>query len=40
MLALPEADVRATVEQAGATTAKTEPAGNSSLRYYVHHRSP
>jgi SAM-dependent methyltransferase len=40
MLALPEADIRAAVEQAGATTAKTEPAGDSSLRYYVHHRSP
>ena len=40
MLALPEADVRATVEQAGATTAKTQPAGEAGLRYYVHHRSP
>ena len=39
MLALPEADVRATVEQAGAITAKAEPAGEG-LRYYVHHRSP
>jgi hypothetical protein len=41
MLALPEADVRrATVEQAGATVARTEPAGEAGLRYYVHHRSP
>ena len=40
MLALPEADVRAAVERAGATTAKTQPAGEAGLRYYVHHRSP
>ena len=40
MLALPEADVRATVDEAGATTARTEPAGDAGLRYYVHHRSP
>jgi hypothetical protein len=40
MLAVPEADVRATVEQAGATVARTEPAGEAGLRYYVHHRSP
>ena len=40
MLALPEADIRATVEQAGATVARTEPAGEAGLRYYVHHRSP
>jgi predicted TPR repeat methyltransferase len=39
MLALPEADVRTTVEKAGATTARTEPAGDAGLRYYVHHRS-
>lgn len=36
MLALPEADVRAAVERAGATVARTEPG----MRYYVHHRSP
>jgi SAM-dependent methyltransferase len=35
MLALPEADVRETVERAGATIARTEPG----VRYYVHHRS-
>jgi SAM-dependent methyltransferase len=40
MLALPESDVRATVDKAGAETARTEPAGEASLRYYVHHRSP
>jgi SAM-dependent methyltransferase len=40
MLALPEADVRATVDEAGATTALTEDAGEAGLRYYVHHRSP
>ena len=40
MLALAEADVRKTVDQAGATTARTEPAGEAGLRYYVHHRSP
>jgi hypothetical protein len=40
MLALPEADVRATVDEAGATTALTEDAGDAGLRYYVHHRSP
>jgi hypothetical protein len=36
MLALPEADVRATVERAGGTIARNEPG----VRYYVHHRSP
>jgi len=40
MLALAEADVRATVEQAGATIAHTDPAGAAGFRYYVHHRSP
>jgi SAM-dependent methyltransferase len=40
MLALPEADVRATVDEAGATTARTEPVGDAGLRYYLHHRSP
>jgi trans-aconitate methyltransferase len=39
MLALSEADVRTTVDEAGATTARTEPAGDAGLRYYVHHRS-
>jgi len=39
MLALAEADVRKTVDEAGAPTARTEPAG-AGLRYYVHHRSP
>jgi SAM-dependent methyltransferase len=39
MLALPEADVRTTVDEARATTARTEPAGDAGLRYYVHHRS-
>jgi len=39
MLALPEADVRTTVDEAGATTARTERAGDAGLRYYVHHRS-
>jgi SAM-dependent methyltransferase len=40
MLALPESDVRATVEQAEATIAHTEDTGDAGLRYYVHHRSP
>jgi trans-aconitate methyltransferase len=40
MLALPEADVRATVDVAGATVAHTEDAAAAGLRYYVHHRSP
>jgi len=40
MLALSEPDVRATVDEAGATTARTETAGDAGLRYYVHHRSP
>jgi len=40
MLALPEQDVRATVEQAHATIAHTESVGAAGLRYYVHHRSP
>jgi 2-polyprenyl-3-methyl-5-hydroxy-6-metoxy-1,4-benzoquinol methylase len=40
MLALPESDVRATVEQVQATVASTEDAGDAGLRYYVHHRSP
>ncbi len=40
MLALPEADVRDTVDRAGATVAHTEDAAAAGLRYYVHHRSP
>jgi len=40
MLALTEADVRATVDVAGATVAHTEDAAAAGLRYYVHHRSP
>ena len=40
MLALAEADVRATVDRAGATVAHTEDAAAAGLRYYVHHRSP
>jgi SAM-dependent methyltransferase len=40
MLAIPEAEVRASAEQAGATVAHTESAGGAGLRYYVHHRSP
>jgi SAM-dependent methyltransferase len=40
LLALPEADVRATVERAGATVAHAEEAAAAGLRYYVHHRSP
>ena len=40
MLALAEPDVRATVERAGGTVARTENAGAAGLRYYVHHRSP
>jgi SAM-dependent methyltransferase len=40
ILALGEADVRATVESAGATVAHTESAAAAGLRYYVHHRSP
>jgi SAM-dependent methyltransferase len=40
MLALPEADVRATVDRAGATVAHTEDAAAAGLRYYVHHRTP
>ena len=40
LLALPEADVRATVDVAGATVAHTEDAAAAGLRYYVHHRSP
>jgi 2-polyprenyl-3-methyl-5-hydroxy-6-metoxy-1,4-benzoquinol methylase len=40
MLALRESDVRAAVEQAQATVAYTEDAGEAGLRYYVHHRSP
>jgi SAM-dependent methyltransferase len=39
LLALPEADVRATVERAGAMVARTEGAAAAGLRYYVHHRS-
>jgi SAM-dependent methyltransferase len=39
MLALPEAEVRETVERSGGTLAHTEPAGGAGLRYYVHHRS-
>jgi SAM-dependent methyltransferase len=38
MLAVPEPEVRATAEEAGATVALIEPAGDSGLRYYVHHR--
>jgi SAM-dependent methyltransferase len=40
LLALSEVDVRATVERAGATVARTEDAAAAGLRYYVHHRSP
>jgi SAM-dependent methyltransferase len=40
MLALPEADVRATVDRAGATVSRTEDAAAAGLRYYVHHRFP
>ena len=40
LLALPEADVRATVDGAGATVAYAESAAAAGLRYYVHHRSP
>jgi SAM-dependent methyltransferase len=40
MLALAEADVRATVDRAGAAVAHTEDAAAAGLRYYVHHRSP
>jgi SAM-dependent methyltransferase len=40
MLALPEADVRAAVDEAGATIARIEPTGGAGQRYYVHHRSP
>jgi len=40
ILALPELDVRATVESAGATVAHTESAAAAGQRYYVHHRSP
>ena len=39
VIALPEADVRATVERAGAAVAHTEDAAGAGLRYYVHHRS-
>jgi SAM-dependent methyltransferase len=39
LVALPEADVRATVDRAGATIAQTEGAAAAGLRYYVHHRS-
>jgi SAM-dependent methyltransferase len=39
MLALPGADVRETVDRAGAEIARTEDAGAAGLRYYVHHRS-
>jgi hypothetical protein len=39
LIALPEADVRATVERAGAAVAHTEDAAGAGLRYYVHHRS-
>lgn len=38
MLAVSEADVGETVDQAGATVACTEDAGAAGLRYYVHHR--
>ena len=40
MLALTEADVRETVEGAGAEIPQTEDAAAAGLRYYVHHRSP
>jgi SAM-dependent methyltransferase len=40
LLALPEAEVRATVEGGGATVACAESAAAAGLRYYVHHRSP
>jgi SAM-dependent methyltransferase len=40
LIALPEADVRATVERSGATVAHAEDAAGAGLRYYVHHRSP
>src|SRR5436190_12739535 len=40
MLAVSESEVRATVEQAQATIARAEDAGDAGLRYYVHHRSP
>jgi SAM-dependent methyltransferase len=40
MLALSEADVRATVAGTGATVAYVESAADAGLRYYVHHRSP
>jgi SAM-dependent methyltransferase len=40
LLALPEADVRATVDRADATVAHTGDAAAAGLRYYVHHRSP
>ena len=40
MLALPEPNVRDTVDVAGATVAHTEDAAAAGLRYYVHHRSP
>jgi SAM-dependent methyltransferase len=39
LLALPEPNVRDTVERAGATVAHTEEAAAAGLRYYVHHRS-
>jgi SAM-dependent methyltransferase len=39
LLALPEPNVRDTVERAGATVAHTEDAAAAGLRYYVHHRS-
>jgi hypothetical protein len=39
LIALPEADVRATVERAGAAVAHTQDAAGAGLRYYVHHRS-
>ena len=40
LLALPEPNVRDTIERAGATVAHTEDAAAAGLRYYVHHRSP
>jgi trans-aconitate methyltransferase len=40
LLALPEPNVRDTVDRAGATVAHTEDAAAAGLRYYVHHRSP
>ena len=40
LLTLAEAEVRATIDSAGATVACAESAAAAGLRYYVHHRSP